>query len=203
MPYGLSVVTPPVEEPVTLAEAKLWAKIDLPDDDPLVTGLIAAGRDYAERFCNRALVTQTLLLTLDSFGPDPLETERFFAFAPPLSMVLRLPRAPVQSVTSVQYIDTAGNLQTMPSSQYLLDVVTEPARICPAWGQVWPVTQPYRPAAVQIKFVAGYGAATTVPDGIKRAIKTWLADAYYNRETPRTLETVDALLWPYRVPESP
>jgi len=203
MPYGLSVVTPPVEEPVTLADAKLWIKVDLPDDDPLVSSLIAAGRDYAERFCNRAFVTQTLLLSLDSFGPDPLETERFFAFAPPLSMVVRLPRAPVQSVTSIKYVDPAGNLQTMPSNLYLVDPVTEPGRICPVWGQVWPVTQPYRPAAVQIQFVAGYGAATAVPDGIKRGIKTWVADAYYNRESPRTLETVDALLWPYRVPEAP
>jgi uncharacterized phiE125 gp8 family phage protein len=195
------VIAPP-EEPVTLADAKLWAKVDVPDDDPLISGLITAGRDYAERVCNRALVTQTLLLTLDSFGPDPLESDRFFAFAPPLSMVLRLPRAPVQSVTSIQYIDTAGNLQTLPANLYLLDAVAEPARICPTWGQVWPITQPYRPAAVQIKFVAGYGLGAAVPDGIKRAIKTWIADAYYNRESPRSLETVDALLWPYRVPEA-
>src|SRR5262249_3097068 len=129
---------------------KLWAKIELNDDNAIIDSLVTAARDYCERFCGRAFLTQTLKWTMDSFGPDPLESERFFAFAPPLSMVHRFPRSPVQSVSSVQYLDTAGTLQTLSSSLYRTDLITEPARIVPIWGQVWPITQPYTPQAVRI-----------------------------------------------------
>src|SRR5205823_4486856 len=45
-------------EPVSLSEAKLHARIDVPDDDSLVAGLISAARHYAETALKSALLTQ-------------------------------------------------------------------------------------------------------------------------------------------------
>lgn len=53
-----TLIAPPGEEPVTLAEAKAWCRIDAGDEDALVAALIAAARLMVESLTGRALVTQ-------------------------------------------------------------------------------------------------------------------------------------------------
>lgn len=120
--------------------------------DPELNMLISAARQHVEPYLKRKLITQTLDLHLDRF---PCWT-------------LRLP-VPIQSVTAITYFDSNGVEQTLATDQYLVDSTTEPARITPAFGLVWPVTQ-YRNNAVKVRFVAGYGAASAVP----QCIKNWM-----------------------------
>lgn len=120
--------------------------------DPLLNMLITAARQHAETYLKRKLITQTLDLHLDSF---PCWT-------------IKIP-VPLQSVTAITYYDTDGVEQTLAADQYLVDSTTEPARITPAPTLVWPVTQ-YRNNAVKVRFVAGYGAASTVP----ACVKNWM-----------------------------
>jgi uncharacterized phiE125 gp8 family phage protein len=72
-------------------------------------------------------------------------------------------------VSSIKYLDTAGSLQTLDPSDYLVDDYQEPARIIPAYGKVWPLIR-HQPNAILVRYVAGYGAASAVPD----AIKNWM-----------------------------
>jgi len=60
-----TLIAGPGEEPVALADAKAWCRIDTDDDDALVTALIAAARLEVESFTGRALVTQSWRLTLE------------------------------------------------------------------------------------------------------------------------------------------
>jgi hypothetical protein len=60
-----TLIAPPGEEPVTLAEAKAFCRIDGDGDDALVSALIAAARLQVESLSGRALVTQTWRLTLE------------------------------------------------------------------------------------------------------------------------------------------
>ena len=53
------LIAGPGEEPVSLAEAKLFARVDGSDEDALVDALIAAARLHVEAITGRALVTQT------------------------------------------------------------------------------------------------------------------------------------------------
>lgn len=59
-----TLIAGPGEEPVTLAEAKAWCRIDGSDEDDLLTSLIAAARLQVESMTGRALVSQQWRLTL-------------------------------------------------------------------------------------------------------------------------------------------
>src|SRR5690348_5785828 len=58
------LIAGPGEEPVSLAEAKAFARVDGSDEDALVSALIAAARLHVESLTGRALVTQTWRLVL-------------------------------------------------------------------------------------------------------------------------------------------
>jgi uncharacterized phiE125 gp8 family phage protein len=116
-------------------------------------------------------------------------------------------RPPVSSIVSVTYTDPSGNAQTLAASGYLLDGASEPARLVPALGKVWPVTGPV-PGAVKIQYVTGATSSDLVPDDMKAAVKLYLGELYQNREDvivdTRIValslpDGVDALMAPYRV----
>lgn len=156
--YGLTLVTPPTAEPLTLDEVKLWLKIEHAAEDTLLDGLIRAARLLAERLYDRQLVTATWRATCDRFEPR----------------AIKLPRGPLRSVTSVQYLDTAGALQTLDPSAYEVDGAREPGTVGPAYGQAWPATR-CQAQAVRITYQSGYGGAADVPEPIKAALKFAIA----------------------------
>ena len=131
--------------------------------DTLINILIAAARSGAESRLNRFLVSQTVDLYLDCF--------------PTWEIKLR----PLQSVAAITYIDTGGLEQTLAASGYLVDAISEPARITPAYGKSWPTTR-HQNNAVKIRFVAGYGAASAVPECIKNWMFIRIKQAYDNRD---------------------
>lgn len=190
MRYARTLYAPPTAEPVTVAEAKSHLRVDASAEDELIRGLIAGARLWVEGTCGLSLITQTHDLTLDGF-PDE---------------VIQLPRGPVQSVSSITYIDTAGDTQTWSSSNYIVDTKSTPNRITPAYGVAYPSTQT-RINTVTVRYVAGYGAkGSDVPEPIRQAIKLLVGQMYAHRE-PEVTGTivspvrfaVDALLAPYRV----
>lgn len=165
---SLTIVTPPAEEPVTLTEAKNHLRVDLTDDDSLISALIVAAREHAEAITRRAFITQTLKLSLDAF--------------PANNGPIYVPMPPLQSVNSLKYFDTDGMEQTLTEgTDFLVDNESEPGRITPAPDTGWPVTQ-NRPNAVSVEFVAGFGDASKVPQGIKQAILLMVGHWYENRE---------------------
>lgn len=186
---GLKLVTAPEAEPVSLAEAKAHLRVTSADEETLISALIVAAREHCEAWTHRRFVTQTWDLVLDCFPGWSLE----------------FPNAPLQSVTSVTYVDTAGATQTLDSSEYLVDAQTDPGRIAPAYGLHWPATRDQM-NAVTIRFACGYGAAAAVPSAIKAAMLLIVGHLFENREEAVTGTIiaelpfgVPALLAPYRV----
>ncbi len=187
---ALTVTTPPATEPVTTAEAKSHCRVDIATDDTLIDGLIEAAREYAEVITRRAFITQTLLLTLDSFPTEIL-----------------LPRPPAITIgaTDLKYTDIDGAEQSLAAANYTIDNKTEPARVVLSATGSWPSTQSVV-NAVRITYTAGYGAAAAVPQAIKQAILLLVGHWYENRESTVSgtiiksiPDGVDALLWAYRV----
>lgn len=199
--YGLTPVAGPAAEPVSTADLKAWLRVEHDADDAKIAAAGATGRELVERALGRQLATATWLLTLDGF---PWPGGWAFLDAPtvfPDPHTIRLPKAPLQSVTSVQYYDLTDTLRTLSAAAYVVDAATDPGRIVLAMGQVWPVTR-LRPGAVRVTFSAGYGAA--VPEVVKTAIKmtaAWLYEhAGDDAETagtplPAAVDRLLALAW--------
>ena len=163
--------TAPTTVAVTLAEVKAYLRIGHNDDDVLLgndvvaAGLIGVARKEIETRAKRAFVTTTFKGYLRDFPA-----------------VIEVPRAPLQSVSLIIYIDTNGDQQTVTSTDYTVRTNIEPGLIAPAYGVSWPTVRGVVDTAeeeVVVTFVAGYGAASTVPEGLKLAIKMEV-DLLYN-----------------------
>jgi uncharacterized phiE125 gp8 family phage protein len=163
---GLKRTSNPTTTPVTVSEAKDQISLLSNDHDTTIDRLIKAATEAAEKYTGRALITQTWRLALNSF---PVRE-------------IRLPRPTLQSITSIQYVDENGTLQTLGASLYDATADLEPARVEPAYGEVWPATRCER-EAVRITYVAGYGdASTSVPESIRHAILLMVSQWFEYRE---------------------
>lgn len=168
---GLVCTTTATEFPVDKEYLKLHAHVDANDEDLNIEEYIGAATNMAQRQLDRQLCTATFRLSLDCF-PEPTRHNPMAA--------LYMPRPPFQSSGfAIGYINATGTTVTMASSDYILDTDSEPGRVMPAYGQVWPDTRD-QINAVTVTFKAGYGAASAVP----KAIRTWILTiaAYLFRE---------------------
>ena len=188
---ALTLITPAAEEPITTSEAKLSPslRVATTTDDTAIGTLITTARKLAETYTLHALVTQTWELVLDGF---------------PTGGII-VPMPPLQSVSSIKYIDGNGDEQTLDALLYSVDDDSIPGLIVPAYGETWPVTRD-EVNAVRVRFVAGFGDASDVPEDIKSWIKIMVGTMYDNPQgivvgqtvmsIPRTF--VDGLLDDYR-----
>lgn len=154
-----TLVTAPVQEPISLADAKAQARITDDHSNDLLRSYIQAAREEAERQMGRGLYTQTWKMLLDDWAN-----------------VIPLPMAgPLQSVTSVKYYDGDGALQTLATSVYDTDLVSEPGRVVLKPGQSWPSTQSEkRNGRIEITYVVGYATVSSIPERWKQGIKLWV-----------------------------
>lgn len=162
---AVRIVTPPAEEPVTLAEAKARLRVTWDDEDGDIAALLAEVRTLVESTARRHLVSATIEAKYDAF--------------PPRGKAIRLPRVPVVSVVSVSYYATDGTLTTLDGSAYYTALAGEPARLVPVSG--WPSVQCGRPEAVIVRHIVGYGAAADVPREGKGAVLDLLAFRWKKR----------------------
>lgn len=161
-------------------------------DDIYVSSLILAARLRAESFTQRALITQTWDAYWDAF---------------PSGADIEVPINPLQSVTSLTYVDVNGVTQPLvENTDFVVDSKSVPAWIILPVGCSWPTPQ-RTPNAVALRFVAGYGNnETDVPEPIRIALRHWVAHWFENRvpydDARKVAEVPEAglaLLWPYRI----
>ena len=166
--YAVRRTVAPASTPVTLAEAKRHCNVVASDEDDLLTRLIAAATELVERDSNRALITQTLVLTRTGF-PDGNK--------------LPLSRSPLQAVESVEYVDTAGNTQVFAATNYHVDSAREPGLIWLNEDSNWPTLVSRRPDAVTVTYTAGYGDdPEDVPERARQAVLLLVGHWYRVRE---------------------
>lgn len=192
------LITAPVSYPVSLAEVKAHVRAaDFSDDDDLLTLYRAAAIQEAERFTGRAFQDQTWDLYLDEFPED--------------GEPITLPNPPLIAVTGIWTLSSDGSESALTLSDYMVDTISEPARLSlPASGS-WPTAAEIA-NAVRIRFRAGYvdedasPVVGEVPYPIRAAILISIGDLYSNRESVVVGQSVSALpksaqnlLRPYRI----
>lgn len=170
MRYSLKQTSGPGAEPITLAEAKAHLRISGTDENDLITALIQAAREMAETYTKRQLITATYTAKYKDF--------------PDLEGSIQIPRTPLQSVSSITYVDNQGSTQTLSTDVYeVLEDDTE-AYVVLKPLQSWPEVQAERKQAVTVTFVAGYGnAGSDVPAAARSAMLMLIGHLFENRES--------------------
>ena len=121
--------------------------------DETITLLIEAVTDYAENYTNLTFINNNFRTFRDFF------TNSF-----------ELRKSPIQSITNVKFLDIDNILQTVPNTVYRL-TETVYQRVFRLPTESWPGDVDNVPDAIQIEFLAGFGAdATDVPANIRMAI---------------------------------
>ena len=171
---SLTLVTAPTAEPVTLAEAKTFLRIEHTADDAVITRAISAAREAAEQYLRCALLPQTWDYTI----------------AHPYRCEVRLPFGPAQSITSVISYNEAGATTTLATTAYSLSV--DGSRVM--------FTNAPSAAKLVIRYSASLAAdVATLPALIKQGMLHHIAAMLEQREgaAPMPVQAI-ACFMPYR-----
>lgn len=182
------VTTAPATEPITLADLKLSLRITSTAEDTFLTQLITDARESVERYTNQKLITQTITGYGSPFNfSDDVWWEGYMVghsnmITGPLQH-MELDHGPVQSITSVETIDTDNAESAYASSNYYLD--NYDLDLLPRIEFNQNATHPSsirRQNGWKVVYVAGYGDnATDVPADIRRAITVLAGYMWANR----------------------
>jgi uncharacterized phiE125 gp8 family phage protein len=163
---GVSVLTRPTAELVTLDTLKRWLSIDHSDDDELLGQMLrgAIARIDGPQGIGYAMMRQTWRKSKDFF-----------------TACILLPGAPVKDIVAISYINPNGQQETLPEDSYHLDADSEPARVTPAIGRAWPATARLN-GAIKIDYGLGEADAKEVAADLIDAVAMIVAHRYHNRE---------------------
>ena len=130
--------------------------------DSLLTILISSARMAAENLLKRYLITQTIDVYINGFKNDII-----------------LPR--YQSITSISYTNTSGNVVTLLTDYYSADA-SNAGRLILNNGYQWPETLDQE-NSVKIRLVVGYGSnQSDVPECVRHWMLMRIKQAYDQRD---------------------
>jgi uncharacterized phiE125 gp8 family phage protein len=180
----------PAIEPLTLADAKQFIRVEHNDDDDVITALIAGSRIHVETQTRRALITQGWRLVRDVW--------------PELGCVPVLP-VPLRTLDAVRVYKSDGSTLAVDLAAFTVDKAAAPARLSFMRGAL--PTPERRVAGIEIDVTCGYGSAPeNVPEPLRQAIRLLVAHWYENRgvvaigrEIAVLPQTAAALIAPYRM----
>jgi uncharacterized phiE125 gp8 family phage protein len=171
----LTRVTAPASEPVTLAEAKLYMRVDSSSEDSLIADLIVAARMSAEAWLKSSLISQSWKLAYN----DYLDSE------------VDLAMLPVVSITSVVIVNRDATTQTISPNNYYLNAAKTKLLF----------DNYVSGFSIEITYGTGYGTASQVPSPIKYGILAHIAAMYDERGVmgqEKLPQQVSALYSPFR-----
>lgn len=189
------LITAPTQEPVSLIDLREHLRIgDADAEDTMLALYLSAVRRHIEEIASIAYLTQTWEWAQDFF-PSVTDDNVFGA--------ILLPGSPLQSVTSVKYIDTNGVEQTLSTALYVVNTRSQPGSVTPAVGESWPDTR-WQPNAVVVKYVAGYLTPQAIPEDLRQLLLVAAGELYEYREdviagTANRTGLVHRLLAPHRI----
>lgn len=179
-------MTLPATEPISLATAKLFLRIDHGNEDSLITDFIRKAREQIETLCRQTLISRSQRLT----------------FPTPLKLCLYLNIAPIKAVTAVTLHLESGATESLDLSTLDINLLATPVSIKPKTLGLFGYHTRADVQAITVDITAGYGEAIEdVPMPLRQAMLLLIGQSYENRsgaELPAIPMMVDALVMPYR-----
>ncbi len=181
---GLTLVTPPSFDPISVADLKAHARYLASAEDGLLAGYIAAATRNCEKITKRAFLPQTWRLALKHFPGRSYLT----GYQAPMGLreyyrasKIPLPKPPLQSIISFNYFDTTGTQFAMTQGysnnpaggSYLLDTEPEPGELRLPFAGIWPVTILLPSSPIQITYTCGYPSFVGVASVDTSGVATW------------------------------
>lgn len=175
----ITTIMPPASEPVSLAEAKLFLRVDHGAEDDLIALLIVAAREAVEAAIGRALITRRVRESLDIWVREAAQ-----------GAVLGL--GPVTNVVAVRVLADNGSQSVLDPERYRLDGHRDRPRLVFARGVPATLRQI---GGIEIEYDCGYAEdAAGLPVALRLATLQIVASLYELRqgdggipETARTL----------------
>lgn len=188
----LTLLIPPAIEPVDLAYAKTFLRVDHDHEDGVISDMIAAGRERVEAMTGHALISRRVKRSW------PVDAAR----------VLTLTPKPVLDVHALRVVSQSGDVITVPSAAYTVETRSGITRICLSDGRNWQgfssdlasdLTRQI--VSVEAEYSCGFGELISdVPHAFRQAILMLTAQSYEYRDhgvKPPTPMMVEAVLMPY------
>jgi uncharacterized phiE125 gp8 family phage protein len=157
------LLTAPAAEPLSLANAKNFLRVEHGDDDAIIASLITAARSHVEALTRAALITQTWRVVLDRWPDGGRITPRIGL---------------LRTLAAARVFNASGEASTIDLDIFVIDkaagVIAAPA---------WSLPPPGRSiAGIELDLEVGFGPAVSdVPPVLRQAIRTLLAHWYENR----------------------
>jgi uncharacterized phiE125 gp8 family phage protein len=158
--------TPPLLEPISLAETKAHLRVLHSDEDTTITRLIEAARRDVENRTGQILITQSWSQFFDGW---------------PICGYLPLSLSPIISVIDVKIYGDDDVAAIVDPAHYYLDRRSRPARLTMRNGRWLP--QPGRKLnGIEVVLNVGFGAAAAaVPQPLSEAMLLLVGHWYANR----------------------
>lgn len=175
----------PAVEPVGVPEMRAFLRLEHADEDALIASLLRAARLVVEATTRLVILEQSWRIAVEAVPRDG---------------VVRLPLAPILSVSEVRAFDGEGLATTLAAADYRLERRSDPARVTLSGAALEAA------GGIEIDLFAGYGAAVeAAPAPLVQAIRLLAAHWFENRgDGPPQIEAaslpldVAALVAPFR-----
>jgi len=175
---------PVLNDVLTVADIKTYGRIDTSAEDTLLADMRAAAAAYIENYCNTSIGDRNALAYLENF------------------YTATIPRGPVNSITQIEYLNSANQWTVLPSANYWVDTERTTARV-----QFDNVPDLYDDAYHRVRITLNYGhPEATVPAPLKMALRVLTVAMYDNRNAtdhrgnPNAVpESVHALISTFRI----
>jgi hypothetical protein len=202
----LKLKTPPTQDPVSVAEAKDYLRVDGNLEDTRIETMIKAATSRLEFYTDQKFISQVWIQYMDGFpmaskdewwdGVKELAISELYGPQPWIELLT----GPVRQIVAFNTYADDGVAQLFPSTSYIVDTSGSFGRIALPMGGVWPTTILRKFNGIQIEMQVGISAnAAGVPYDIKQAVLETVSIMYENRgdEKPAIPKSSMMLLEPY------
>jgi uncharacterized phiE125 gp8 family phage protein len=206
LPLGtinIKQMTAPASAPVTLAEQKLFSRINGTLEDTLIQTLINASTSICEKYVRGGFLTRNYEQSQDNFCSTweqfTLAFRKLFGY----EYGFEIKNIQVSAILALKMYDIDDNETIISNTLYRLDRANsnQPARIIFKNGSSVGINS-RQFTQYKLEYTAGFANVGEIPDQIKLAVMMTAHDWYENRETIGAIQPLaKSILNPYRVLE--